>query len=141
MQVDETFEVAAPRSAVFRMLTSFEQFPDFMTGVESVFAETKERLRWRVRIAGVPETFYAVITELEPDERIAWMSVDAHMMAWSVRLTELAPERTRVTAHVTWSPRADASPPGAPELNELMVRCDFHRFRSLVEGRLPATAA
>ena len=71
MQIDESFEVAAPREDVFRVLTTFELFPEFMTGVESVFAETRERLRWRVSIAGVPETFYAVITELVPDERIA----------------------------------------------------------------------
>ena len=140
MQIDESFEVAAPRHEVFRMLTSFEQFPEFMTGVESVFAETKERLRWRVSIAGVPETFYAVITEYEQDERIAWTSVDASTMAWSVQLTELDPHTTRVTAHVQWSPRGDSSAPHARELDELAVRCDFQRFRLLVEG-LPAVAA
>ncbi|MGM1030406.1 MAG: SRPBCC family protein [Actinomycetota bacterium] len=140
MQIDESFEVAAPRAEVFRMLTSFEQFPEFMTGVESVFAETKERLRWRVAIAGVPEMFYAVITELEPDERIAWTSVDQSTMAWSVQLAELDPQTTRVTAHVQWEPRGDVSSPGAKELDELSVRCDFQRFRALVE-HLPAVAA
>lgn len=140
MQIDESFEVAAPRPEVFRMLTSFEQFPEFMTGVESVFAETKERLRWRVSIAGVPETFYAVITEFEQDERIAWTSVDATTMAWSVRLAELDPHTTCATVHVVWSPRGDVSAPDARELDELSVRCDFQRFRQLVEA-LPAAAA
>ena len=139
MQIDESFEVAAPRSEVFRMLTSFEQFPEFMTGVESVFAETKERLRWRVSIAGVPETFYAVITEFEQDARIAWTCVDATTMAWSVQLAEVDPRTTSVTVHVRWSPRGDASL-DAPELEELDVRRDFQRFRQLVEG-LPAEAA
>ena len=122
------------------MLTSFERFPEFMTGVESVFAETKERLRWRVSIAGVPETFYAVITEFEQDQRIAWTSVDATTMAWSVQLAELDPHTTCVTVQVTWSPRGDVSAPGARELDELSVRCDFQRFRQLVES-LPAVAA
>jgi len=140
MQIDESFEVAAPREDVFRVLTTFELFPEFMTGVESVFAETRERLRWRVAIAGVPETFYAVITELVPDERIAWTSVDATTMAWSVQLAELDPQTTCVTAHVNWSPRGEASAPDARELDEVTVRCDFQRFRQLVES-LTATAA
>jgi uncharacterized membrane protein len=139
MQIDESFEVAAPRSEVFGMLTSFEQFPQFMTGVESVFAETKERLRWRVSIAGVPETFYAVITDHQPDERIEWTSVDATTMAFSAQLTEIDPATTCVTMHVRWAPRGGVSP-DAPELDELAVRCDFQRFRQLVEG-LPAAAA
>jgi uncharacterized membrane protein len=139
MQIDESFEVAAPRSEVFRMLTSFEQFAEFMTGVESVFAETKERLRWRVSIAGVPETFYAVITENVPDERIAWSSVDATTTFWSAQLTEIDPGTTCVTMHVRWEPRGDVSL-DAPELDELAVRCDFQRFRQLVES-LPAAAA
>jgi uncharacterized membrane protein len=140
MQVDDSFDVAAPRREVFRMLMAYERFPEFMTGVESVFPETKERMRWRVSIAGVPETFYAVITVCEQDERIAWTSVDASTMAWSVQLAEIDPQTTRVTAHVQWSPRGDASAPDARELDEVTVRCDFQRFRQLVEN-LPATAA
>ena len=140
MQVDESFEIEAPRRDVFEMLTAYEQFPEFMTGVESVFAETKERLRWRVAIAGVPETFYAVITDFEQDERIAWTSVDAATMGWSVRLTELDPSVTRVTVHVQWSPRGDPAETQSPELDERSVRCDFQRFRQLVED-LPAAAA
>lgn len=139
MQIDESFEVAAPRAEVFRMLTSFEQFPEFMTGVESVFAETKERLRWRVCVAGVPQTFYAVITEYEPDERIAWSSVDASTMVWSAQLTEIDPSTTSVTMHVRWAPRGDTSP-DAPALEGIDVRRDFQRFRNLVES-LPAAAA
>ena len=56
LQVDDQFEVAAPRSEVFRAWTAFERFPEFMTGVDSVHAETKERMRWQVSIAGVPRS-------------------------------------------------------------------------------------
>ena len=86
LQVDERFEVAAPRAEVFRMWTDFERFPMFMTGVDSVYVETKERLRWRVSVAGVQPTFYAIIIEHVPDERIAWVSVDQTTMGWWVDL-------------------------------------------------------
>lgn len=141
LQVDERFEIEAPRAEVFRLWTDFERFPLFMTGVESVYAETKVRLRWRVSIAGVEPTFYAVITECVPDERISWVSVDQTTMGWWVDLEELAPDRTCVTVRVIWSPRGDAPwLAGAPELDERTIRCDLQRFRALMEGAVQKAA-
>ena len=141
LQVDERFEVAAPRAEVFRMWTDFERFPMFMTGVDSVYVETKERLRWRVSVAGVQPTFYAIIIEHVPDERIAWVSVDQTTMGWWVDLEELGPEQTCVTLRVICSPRGDAPwLAGAPELDERTIRCDLQRFRALVEGAVQKAA-
>jgi uncharacterized membrane protein len=141
MQVDEQFEVQAPRAEVFRLWTSFEQFPSFLTGVQSVYAETKERLRWRVAIEGIDASFYAVVTEFEPDRRIAWVSVDQSSLGWWVDLEELAPDRTRVTVRVIVSPSAGArSAPGAVALDELTIRCDLQHLRALAEGALARAA-
>lgn len=135
LQVDDSFEVAAPRAEVFRMWTEFERFPSFMTGVESVYVETKARLRWRVSIAGVEPTFYAVIIEHVPDQRIAWVSVDQTTMGWWVELDELDAHRTRVTVRVIWAPRGDAPwLAGAKALDERTILCDLQRFRALLEG-------
>lgn len=141
LQVDDQFEVAAPRSEVFRAWTEFERFSEFMTGVDSVYAETKERLRWRVSIAGVERTFYAVVTERRPNERIAWMSVDQTTMEWWVDLDEIDDEHTRVTLRVRWSPRGDG-PSGADlhELDERTIRCDLQRFRARTEQPLSRAA-
>ncbi|WP_413318166.1 SRPBCC family protein [Agrococcus sp. 1P02AA] len=146
MQVDERFVVAAPRAEVFRLWSAFDAFPRFMTGVESVFAETAVRLRWRVSVAGVEPSFYAVITEHVPDERIAWQSVDQSTMGWWVELADAGQGSTAVTVRVIWSPRGDdRAPAGAPELDELTIRCDLQRFRALAEARaaaaVPAEAA
>lgn len=141
LQVDERFEINAPRREVFALWTSFGRFPEFLTGVESVFVETRVRLRWRVSIAGVEPTFYAVITEFVRDERIAWTSVDLTTMGCWIDLEEIAPERTRVTVRVIWSPRGDAPwLAGARELDATTVRCDLHRFRTLLEGAVPQAA-
>lgn len=141
LQVDERFEIAAPRDEVFRRWTTFDQFPLFMTGVESVHAETQVRLRWRVSIGGVEPTFYAVITEFVPGERISWVSVDQSTMGWWIDLEEVEPGRTCVTLRVIWSPRGDAPwLAGAPELDERTIRCDLQRFRALVEGAVKQAA-
>lgn len=141
LQVDDQFEVAAPRSQVFRAWTDFERFPEFMTGVDSVYAETKERMRWRVSIARVPRSFYAVVTECRPDERIAWTSVDLTTMGWWIDLDAIDHERTRVTLRVIWSPRGDGpSEPGLHELDARTIRCDLQRFRTLAEESLSRAA-
>ncbi|GEK80238.1 SRPBCC family protein [Agrococcus baldri] len=135
LQVDERLEIEAPRAEVFRMWTSFAQFPSFMTGIESVHLETEVRMRWRVSIAGVEPVFYAVITEHVPDERIAWVSVDQTTMGWWIDLEELGPMRTRVTLRVIWSPRGDTSwPAGSRMLDARTISCDLQHFRALVEG-------
>ena len=139
LQVDETFEVAAPRAAVFRAWTDFSLYPMFMTGVESVYPETQERLRWQLSLDGAPRTLYAVVTETVPDERLAWMSVDAATMETFVRLEEVDASRTRVHFRVVWAPR-DERTGAAPDLDELTVRCDMQRFRVLVEQSLARAA-
>lgn len=140
LQVDEQFEVASPRARVFRLWSAFGSFPAFMTGVDRVFVETLARMRWRTSIAGVPSSFYAVVTEFEPDERIAWVSVDQETMGWWVDLEALEPDsdggaRTRVTVRVIWSPRGDVpATERAQRLDALAIRLDLQRFRVLAEA-------
>ncbi|WP_306233165.1 SRPBCC family protein [Agrococcus beijingensis] len=141
MQVDEQFEVQASRAQVFDLWTSFERFPEFMSGVESVYAETKERLRWRVAMQGIESSFYAVITEFEPDSRIAWVSVDQSSLGWWIDLEEIAPDRTCVMVRVIASPREGVgSSLDAIALDELKIRCDLQHFRALAEGALARAA-
>ena len=141
MQVDEQFEVDAPRAEVFRLWTSFERYPDFLTGVDSVYAETTERMRWRVSLGGLASSFYAVVTEHVPDERLAFVSVDQSTLGWWIDLAELGPHRTLVTVRVIVSPRGDVPRrAGEKELDELTIRCDLLRFRALAEGTLSQAA-
>ncbi|MCH1881995.1 SRPBCC family protein [Agrococcus sp. ARC_14] len=146
LQVDDRFEVAASRDAVFELWTAFASFPSFMTGVESVHLETEVRMRWRVSIAGVESTFYALITEQVPGERIAWSSVDQTTMGWWVDLEPAGAERhgqprTRVTVRVIWAPRGDAPHlAGALELDERTIRLDLQRFRALAEQAVARAA-
>jgi uncharacterized membrane protein len=134
LQVDERIEIAAPRDRVFESWAAVGQFPSFMTGVDLVHLETEERMRWRVSVAGVDPVFYAVITELVPGRRIAWVSVDQTTMGWWIDLEEAGPDRTCMTVRTIWSPRGSVRAPAtAQELDERTIRCDLQRFRALVE--------
>lgn len=52
----------------------FEEFPQFMEGVERAEQLDDRHLRWHVDIAGVDREFEAEITDQQPDQRIAWRS-------------------------------------------------------------------
>lgn len=141
LQVDEHFEVAASRDRVFRMWTAFERFPAFLTGIELVHLETEARMRWRVSIAGVEPVIYAMLTELVPDERIAWVSVDQSTMGCWIDLEDAGAGRTGVTVRLIWAPRGDAlARPGDSEIDERTIRCDLQHFRALVEGAVEQAA-
>ena len=56
--------------------TQFEEFPQFMEGVESISQLDDTHLHWVAEIAGVRREWDAEITEQTPDERVAWRATD-----------------------------------------------------------------
>lgn len=58
-----SIEVNAPISAVYNQWTQFEEFPNFMEGVEEVRQEGPKSLLWRVNVGGKEKQWEAEITE------------------------------------------------------------------------------
>jgi len=132
--IQQDIEVDAPVDAVYRRWTQFEQFPEFMEGVDEVRRLNDDLLHWAVTIAGKKAEWDARITAQEPDRRIAWVSVDGKQNGGSVSFVPVGSGRTRI--HVQMSYRADgvAETAGAAVgLDERRVRGDLERFRELVE--------
>src|SRR5215218_1228357 len=95
-RVEETVEVAVPVRTAYNQWTQFESFPEFMSGVESVTQLTDTTNHWVTKIAGVEREFDTEIVDQQPDERIAWRSVDGKSHAGLVSFTPLDPGNTRV---------------------------------------------
>lgn len=135
LQVDETIEIAAPPCEVFRRWDDVAGLSEFLTGVRSVHAETLERMRWRVDIAGIDPVFYAVLLERIPDRRLLWTSCDAITHHGLVDLEETDDGGTRMTVRLSWMPRPLRPDEAAGiELDELTVRCDLQRLKRLIES-------
>ena len=62
-QVMETIEVDVPVTVAYNQWTQFEEFPEFMDGVEEVRQLDETHLHWVASIAGVRREWDAEIVE------------------------------------------------------------------------------
>jgi uncharacterized membrane protein len=141
-QIIETVDVDAPVRTAYDQWTQFESFPMFMEGVEKVEQLDDTTLRWTANIAGQERTWKARITEQNPDERIAWTSIDGARNAGVVTFHRLDDNMTRVTLQMDVDPDGPVDNIGdALGLLERRVKGDLKRFKEFIEGRGVETGA
>jgi uncharacterized membrane protein len=134
--IEKTIDVEAPISAVYNQWTQFEDFPQFMSGVESITQLDDEHLHWKVSVAGVEREFDAEITEQHPDERVAWKSTDGPVHAGAVSFYRLSDDSTRVTLQIDWEPVGLAENAGALlQIDDMQVASDLKKFKDLIEAQ------
>jgi uncharacterized membrane protein len=141
-KIVETVDVAVPVRTAYDQWTQFESFPMFMEGVEKVEQLDDTTLRWTANIAGQERTWKARITEQNPDERIAWTSIDGARNAGVVTFHRLDDNMTRVTLQMDVDPDGPVDNIGdALGLLERRVKGDLKRFKEFIEGRGVETGA
>jgi uncharacterized membrane protein len=133
--VDE-IEVDVPVTTAYNQWTQFEEFPQFMEGVDEVRQLDDTLLHWAATVAGKHAEWDARIVEQEPDRRISWESTDGRRTRGTVTFEESAPGRTRI--HLTMSYVAEGPlerAGSAAGLDERRIHGDLERFKELIEGR------
>src|SRR5215207_6190302 len=83
-KVEKSIVVDVPVSTAYNQWTQFEEFPEFMGGVQKVEQLEDQRLRWVAEIAGVKREWYADILEQRPDEKVAWAATEGATNAGAV---------------------------------------------------------
>ena len=140
-KVEESIQVDVPVTTAYNQWTQFEDFPHFMEGVESVTQLDDKRLHWVAEIAGARREWDAEIVDQEPDQRIAWRSLDGTPNAGTVTFQ---PEGngTRVTLDL------DVEPQGVVEkigdklgFVSKQAEGDLKRFKEFIESRPGETGA
>jgi uncharacterized membrane protein len=83
IDIQKTIHINVPVSTVFDFWSSFENFPRFMKNVREVRATKDDgQSHWTVAGPGqVPIEFDAVITDLVPNEVLAWKTVEGAPVA------------------------------------------------------------
>jgi uncharacterized membrane protein len=140
--VTESVDVAVPVRTAYNQWTQFEEFPQFMEGVEEVRQLSDTLTHWVTEIAGVRREFDAQITEQLPDERVAWRATGGVKQAGVVTFDRLDENRSRVTARIDLEPEGVAEK-AADALGILSrrVQGDLDRFREFIESRGYETGA
>jgi uncharacterized membrane protein len=138
--VDAEIEVGVPVSTAYNQWTQFEEFPQFMEGVDEVKQLDNTLLHWAATISGRHAEWDAKIIEQQPDRRITWESVDGKRTRGTVTFAAAGPDRSRVRLHMSYRPDGTAERVGsAIGLDSRRINSDLARFRDLVEGRKAAT--
>lgn len=140
--IEQTVDVKAPLQRVYNQWTQFEEFPQFMEGVESVQQLDDSHLHWRTSIAGVTREFDARVVEQEPDQIIAWQSLDQPHQAGRVTFQPLDTDNTRVGLRMDFEPEGLVEKAGDKlGIVEARVRGDLDRFKQFIEERGSETGA
>ena len=138
----EHVDVAVPVRTAYNQWTQFEEFPQFMEGVEEIRQTDDTHLHWRTKIAGITREFDAEITEQHPDHRIAWKSTSGTTNAGVVTFHRLSDTTTRVTVQLDTEPEGLLEKAGdALGVLQRRMKGDMQRFKALIEGRGTETGA
>jgi uncharacterized membrane protein len=140
--VTKSIDVDVPIRTAYDQWTQFEEFPQFMEGVEEIRQIDPTHTHWKTSIGGVEREFDAEITEQHPDERVAWNSTSGTDHAGVVTFHRLSDAQTRVTVQIDWSPEGLLEKAGeALQLDERRVQSDLERFKAFIEKRGTETGA
>ncbi|MFE1853525.1 SRPBCC family protein [Streptomyces sp. NPDC059489] len=135
--VKEAVDVEVPIHTAYNQWTQFEEFPNFMGGVEEVRQIDDRHNRWTTKIVGIRREFDTEIVDQLPDERITWRTTTGDSrQKGTVRFQRLDDVHTRVELVM------DVEPGGALEkaadmfgVIDRRVKGDMRRFKDYVERR------
>ena len=141
-RVEQSIEVNVPVTTAYNQWTQFEDFPNFMEGVDSVTQLDDTHLRWVAEVAGRRHEWEAEITEQKPDDRIAWRATDGKQNAGVVTFHRLSDDRTNVMLQLEWEPEGVVEQIGEKAgQDERQVKADLERFKQMIESRGTETGA
>ena len=134
--VTESIEVNLPVRTVYDQWTQFEEFPQFMEGVESVVQLDDTHLHWVAEIAGTKREWDAEITDQVPDQVVAWRSLDGTDNAGAVTFQPVGADTTQVTLQLDFDPQGLVETVG-DKLGFVSKRAegDLERFKQFIESR------
>ena len=134
--VKETVDVEVSLRKAYDQWTQFEDFPNFMEGVEEVTQLDDRHNHWTTSIGGIRREFDTEIVDQMADDRITWRSVGGDtQQRGSVRFERLDDTHTRVELTMDIEPTGVAEK-GADALGMIdrRVKDDLRRFKDYVES-------
>ncbi|MBW3625285.1 MAG: SRPBCC family protein [Armatimonadetes bacterium] len=147
VDLHKTINIHAPVETVYDFFTHFENFPHFMHNVRevSVGGANGEVSHWKVAgPAGITFEWDSVITQREPNRRLAWKSVEGSTVghAGILHFEENGDGSTRVDIRMSYNPPAGAVGHAVASLlgadAKHMMDADLARVKTFMETGQPA---
>ncbi|MET3176144.1 UNVERIFIED_ORG: putative membrane protein [Arthrobacter sp. UYCu721] len=141
-KVEKRIVVNVPVRTAYNQWTQFEDFPQFMGGVESVTQLSADRLKWVAHIAGVRRQWEATIVEQIPDRRIEWASAEGATNSGVVEFSDAGGNKTELSLTLEYRPEGMVEKVG--DLLHVVARQaehDLKKFKEFIEHEGHATGA
>jgi uncharacterized membrane protein len=136
MRIEEEITLDVPVTIAYNQWTHFEEFPQFMDGVEEVRQLDDKTLHWVASIGGNRAEWDARIIEQVPDQRIVWESIDGKQTRGRVEFSPQGSSHSTVQVTMEYTPEGVMQKVGsAAGLDARRVRGDLNRFKQLIESR------
>jgi uncharacterized membrane protein len=122
----------------YNQWTQFEDFPNFMEGIQSVQQLDDTHVHWVAEIRGESREWTTEITEQQPDEKVAWKTIKGEVKNDGIVTFEpMGDAQTRVTVQmdVEGDSRAENVAGDLLGVVKNQVRGDLERFKQLIESR------
>ena len=141
-QVSKSVIVNVPVSRAYNQWTQFEDFPQFMGGVQKVTQVSDDRLEWVAQIFGVKRQWEAEILEQRPDQKVAWAATSGATNAGAVSFEDLGGDQCRVTLFLEYEPEGLVEKAGdALKIIERQAESDLEKFKTFIESEGYASGA
>ena len=143
-KIQDSIEVQVPVQQAYNQWTQFEDFPKFMEGIQSVQQLDDTHVHWVAEIRGETREWTTEITEQQPDERVAWKTIDGEVKNDGlVTFEQVGEGQTRVNVQMDVEGESAAENVAGDLLGvvQRQVHGDLERFKQLIENRDDETGA
>ena len=140
--IEQSIEIQVPVRTAYNQWTQFEDFSKFMEGVESVKQIDDVSTHWIAEIGGQKREWDAKITEQEPDQRIAWTTIDGPYNSGVVTFHRIDDNTSKVMLQMEFDPEGFVEK--TADLLGIIkgrVKGDLERFKKFIESRGTETGA
>ncbi|MEV6795172.1 SRPBCC family protein [Streptomyces sp. NPDC051320] len=130
----ETVDINAPVAVSYALWSDVTRWPAFLSHVRLVEPIDGRRFAWQLSLPGADKNFVAELTEVVPEDRIAWRTTEGVHHAGVVTFHRLTDTSSRVTLQIEYDPQGFVEHLGAlTNLDSALANYDLGEFQKLAE--------
>lgn len=130
----ETVDIKAPVAVSWALWSDVSRWPAFLSHVRIVEPIDERRFAWQLSLPGADKNFVAELTEVVPENRIAWRTTEGVHHAGVVTFHHLEDGSSRVTLQIEYEPMGFVEHLGAlTNLDSTLANYDLGEFQKLAE--------
>ncbi|MET9370355.1 SRPBCC family protein [Streptomyces griseoflavus] len=131
----ETVDIEAPVSVTWALWSDVTKWPSFLSHVRIVEPLDERRFAWQLSLPGADKNFVAELTEVVPENRIAWRTTEGVQHAGVVTFHRLSDTSSRVTLQIEYDPKGFVEHLGAlTNLDSALANYDLGEFQKLAQS-------